>query len=44
MNQQILTYDFTGDGITIAGLGGLIFTAIILFTVFNRYNNSPLRK
>ena len=42
--NQISTYNFTGDGTTIAGLGGLIFTFVILITVFNRYSNSPLNK
>jgi|TARA_S200002703_G_scaffold141128_1_gene132753 hypothetical protein len=38
------TYNFTGDGVTILGMVGVISTAIILFTAFSRYFNSPLRK
>jgi hypothetical protein len=38
------TYNFTGDAVTFLGLVGVISTAIIVTTAFNRYFNSPLRK
>jgi len=38
------TYDFTGDAVTFLGLVGVISTAIILFTAFRRYFNSPYIK
>ena len=37
-------YSFVGDGVTILGFIGVLSTAIILYTAFNRYFNSPLRK
>jgi|TARA_B100002052_G_scaffold298136_1_gene330707 hypothetical protein len=42
--MTIDTYSFAGDGITVLGMVGVISTAIILFTAFRRYYNSPLRK
>jgi|TARA_B100002019_G_C21071041_1_gene499015 hypothetical protein len=41
---MIDTYNFTGDGVTVLGMVGVISTAIIIFTAFRRYYNSPLRK
>ncbi len=42
---MIETFSFQyGNVVTILGLVGVISTAIILFTAFTRYNNSPLRK
>ena len=41
---MIDTYTFTGNGITLLGLVGIISTGIILFTAFARYYNSPLNK
>lgn len=38
------SYTFGGDMITFIGLIGIISTGIILFTVFNRFYNSPLNK
>lgn len=38
------TYTFSGDAVTLLGLVGVISTAIIIFTAFRSYNNSPLRK
>ena len=38
------TYNFTGDGVTVLGLVGVIFTGIILVLCFTRYFNSPLEK
>ena len=38
------TYTFAGDAVTIIGFVGVVSTAIILFTAFTRYFNSPLRK
>jgi hypothetical protein len=41
---MIDTYNFTGDGVTVLGLIGVISTAIIVVSVFRSYFNSPLRK
>jgi hypothetical protein len=41
---MIDTYNFTGDGVTLLGLVGVISTGIIIVTAFRRYFNSPLRK
>lgn len=41
---MIETYTFTGDGVTILGLVGIISTGIIIVTAFTRYYNSPLKK
>ena len=42
---MIETFSFQyGNVVTILGLVGVISTAIILFTAFTRYNNSPLRQ
>jgi hypothetical protein len=41
---MIDTYSFTGDGVTVLGLVGVISTGIILVLCFTRYFNSPLRK
>jgi hypothetical protein len=38
------TYDFTGDAVTVLGFIGVTSTAIILFTAFRRYFNSPYIK
>ena len=38
------TYSFTGDGVTVLGLVGILSTAIIVMVSFTRYWNSPLRK
>jgi len=35
------TYNFTGDGVTVLGLVGIISTGIILVLCFTRYFNSP---
>jgi hypothetical protein len=42
--QNIETYNFTGDAVTVLGLVGVISTVIILMVSFTRYWNSPLRK
>ena len=41
---MIDTYNFTGDGVTILGLVGIISTGIIIVTAFRRYYSSPMRK
>jgi hypothetical protein len=38
------TYGFTGDGVTVLGLVGIISTAIILVVSYTRWWNSPYRK
>jgi len=35
------TLNFTGDATTILGFVGIISTAIIIFTAFRRFYNSP---
>jgi hypothetical protein len=42
--QNIETYNFTGDYVTVLGLIGVLSSAIIITTAFRRYYNSPLRK
>ena len=37
-------YDFTGNGITVIGMIGVVSTVIIVVTAFRRYYNSPMRK
>ena len=37
-------YDFTGTGVTVLGMIGVVSTAIIVITAFRRYYNSPMRK
>ena len=41
---MIDTYNFTGDGVTLLGLVGVISTGIIIVTAFRRYYSSPMRK
>ena len=41
---MIDTYNFTGDGVTILGLVGIISTGIIIVTAFRRYYSSPMSK
>lgn len=41
---MIETYNFTGDGVTVLGLVGIISTAIIITVAFTRYWNSPYRR
>lgn len=41
---MIDTYNFTGDGVTVLGLIGVISTGIIIVTAFRRYYSSPMRK
>jgi hypothetical protein len=38
------TYNFSGDGVTLLGLVGVISTFIIIVTAFRRYYGSPIRK
>jgi len=38
------SYGFVGDGVTFLGLIGVVSTAIILFTIFRSFYNSPLNK
>ena len=38
------TYNFAGDFITYLGFVGVISTAIIVYSSFTQYWNSPLRK
>jgi len=42
--QMPQTLDFTGNATTFLGLVGLFSTALIVFTSFRRFHNSPLRK
>lgn len=42
--QNIETYNFTGDYVTVLGLIGVLSSVIIITTAFRRYYNSPLRK
>ena len=37
-------YDFTGNGITVLGMIGVVSTVIIVVTTFRRYYNSPMKK
>lgn len=37
-------YDFTGNGITVLGMIGVVSTVIIVVTAFRRYYNSPMKK
>jgi hypothetical protein len=37
-------YDFTGTGVTVLGMIGVVSTVIIVVTAFRRYYNSPMRK
>lgn len=35
------TLTFTGDAVTFIGLVGVVSTAVIIFTAFRRFYNSP---
>ena len=36
-------YDFTGTGVTVLGLIGIVSTGIILITVFQRFYKSQIK-